>query len=195
MQSEDQRERFESDGFLRLEGIRPPEICQPTRGDVICLRREAENPGIARGALILVSLFSSIFLLLVGCRPFVMIPGGELDGTVVSTPNQWAVIDETKTVQLETRPSEPYSVNIWAVAMGPSLYVHAGANRSAWVVHIEADPEVRVRVKGNLYELRATRVEAPEEFAEFCDAYDEKFGLRPKNENVTEAYVFRLDAR
>jgi hypothetical protein len=75
-----------------------------------------------------------------GCgRPFVLLPGGTLEGTPAAVPESWSFTDGIETVQLETRPAEPYSVNIWATAAGEYLYVHAGANRSAWVEHIEAD--------------------------------------------------------
>jgi hypothetical protein len=86
-------------------------------------------------------------------------------------------------------------VNIWATAAGEHLYLHAGANRSAWVENIEADPNVRLRVGDSIYELAASRVEGQEEFERFSDAYERKYGRRPRNENVTEVYLFRLGAR
>ena len=136
----------------------------------------------------------SLFLL-AGCGPFLVLPGGKLDGAPAAAPNDWSFSDEVATVQLETRPEDPYSVNLWAVGMGPLLYVHAGANRSSWVEHLEANPDVRVRVEGSLYELRASRVDGQEEFTRFSDAYEAKYGSRPRNENVAEAYLFRLKAR
>ncbi len=45
-------------------------------------------------------------------------------------PGSWGFTDEVDTVQLEKRPAEPYSVNIWLPATDAFLYVHAGANRS-----------------------------------------------------------------
>lgn len=133
---------------------------------------------------------------LAGCRePFVLLPGRALEGEVASPPENWSFTDEVSTVQLETRPSDPYSVNIWATAAGNELYVHAGANRSAWVEHIEADPAVRLRVNGSIYELVASRVESQEEFDRFADAYEHKYGRRPRNENAAEVYLFRLRPR
>ncbi len=137
---------------------------------------------------------SSLFLV-AGCGPFLVLPGGKLDGVTARAPSDWSFSDEVDTVQLETRPEDPYSVNVWAVAMGPLLYVHAGANRSSWVEHMEANSDVRVRVEDKLYDLRASRVESEDEFARFSDAYEEKYGSRPRNENVAEAYLFRLEAR
>lgn len=134
--------------------------------------------------------------LLAGCGgPFLTLPGGALEGPTVATPASWSFTDAVKTVQLETRPTDPYSVNIWVIAMGESLYVHAGASRSTWVEHLEADPRARIRVDGSLYELAAARVESQDEFDRFSDAYEAKYGRRPRNESVDEAYLFRLGAR
>lgn len=147
----------------------------------------------ARAVLLIVSLLAAP---IAGCDgPFVLLPGGALEGAVAPAPASWALTDAVKTIQLETRPADPYSVNIWVVALGEHLYVHAGANRSAWVEHLEADPRVRVRVGGTIYELTAARVAEQAEFDRFSDAYERKYGRRPRNENVAEAYLFRLAAR
>ncbi len=131
-----------------------------------------------------------------GCGgPFVLLPGGTLEGSTVATPESWSFTDAVKTVQLETRPADPYSVNIWVVALSEDLYVHAGANRATWVENIEADPDVRLRVNDSIYELVAARVDGQEEFDRFSDAYEQKYGSRPRNGSVTEAYLFRLGAR
>jgi len=127
--------------------------------------------------------------------PFVLLPGGALEGEVAPVPESWAFIDEISTIQLETNPAEPYSVNIWVIALGDHLYVHAGANRSAWVGHMEQDPNVRLRAGDSIYELAAARVETQDEFDRFSDAYEAKYGRRPRNEKVTEAYLFRLGPR
>lgn len=132
----------------------------------------------------------------VGCsNPWLLMPGGALEGKSSPTPESWSFTDDVETVQLETRPADPYSVNIWVIALGESLYVHAGANRSTWVEYIEADPNVRLRVNDSIYELSASRVDAQGEFDRFSDAYEKKYGRRPRNENVGEAYLFRLAAR
>lgn len=131
-----------------------------------------------------------------GCsRPLLLLPGGALEGEPAPPPESWAFTEGVDTVQLETRPGDPYSVNIWTVAVGDHLYVHAGTNRSAWVEHIEANPEVRMQVEDRIYALSAARVETQEEFDRFSDAYEAKYDRRPRNENVDEAYLFRLSAR
>ena len=131
-----------------------------------------------------------------GCDgPFVILPGGALEGSTAAIPDSWSFTDEVDTVQLETRSADPYSVNVWVIALGENLYVHAGDNRTKWVENIETDPSVRLRIDDSIYELLAARVEDQEEFDRFSDSYEQKYGRRPGNENVAEAYRFRLSAR
>ena len=134
--------------------------------------------------------------LIAGCgEPFLILPGGAMQGLPVSAPDSWGFTDAVDTVQLETRPGDPYSVNIWVIALGENLYIHAGTNRTTWVENMEADPNVRLRVNDSIYELVASRVDGQEEFDRFSDAYEQKYGRRPRNEDVAEAYLFRLGAR
>ncbi len=85
-----------------------------------------------------------LILWLLGCGPVLLLPGGGLDGELASPPTDWSFSDETSTIQLETRPGDPYSVNVWAVGLAPALYVHAGAYRSTWVELLEVYSHVRV---------------------------------------------------
>lgn len=148
-------------------------------------------PPLVRSALALAALVA-----LVGCGgPFVLLPGGELEGETAPAPESWAFTDEVSTIQVETRPEDPYSINIWAVAMDEYLYLHAGANRTTWIEHLEVDPLVRARIEGTIYELRAEKVDGEDEFARFANAYEEKYSVRPRNENIAEVYVYRLGAR
>ena len=139
--------------------------------------------------------FLVLVALAAGCGPILLLPGGRLKGTVAVAPDDWAFTDDVSTVQLETSPEDPYSVNIWAVGLGPEIYLHAGANRSTWVENLEADPNVRLQVEDAIYELEASRVKGQDEFDRFSDAYEQKYGRRPRNEDVEEAYLFRLQAR
>jgi len=131
-----------------------------------------------------------------GCNgPFLVLPGGALDGDTAAVPASWAFTDEIDTIQLESRPTDPYSVNIWVIGLDENLYVHAGTNRSTWVENMETDPNVRLQIDDVIYELVATRVVDQAEFDRFSDAYEQKYGRRPRNEVVGEAYLFRLGAR
>lgn len=135
-------------------------------------------------------------LLLTACsRPFVLIPGGALVGQSAPAPQSWSFTDAIDTIQLETNPADPYSVNIWVVGMGNALYVHAGANRATWIENMDADPNVRLQAGDTIYELAASRVTSQEEFDRYSAPYEEKYGNPPRNLNVVEAYLYRLVAR
>ncbi|MEQ8861484.1 MAG: hypothetical protein RIC56_22800 [Pseudomonadales bacterium] len=140
-----------------------------------------------------VSLITAV--LLCGCSDVIPFSGGVLTGTPAAAPADWTEAARPDVVQLETRPGDPYSVKLWVIGLGPALYVHAGANRATWVEHIDDNPDVRLLIGDALYELRAIRVNDPQEFEAFSNAYEIKYGRRPRNENVAEAYLFRLEAR
>ena len=127
-----------------------------------------------------------------GYYAWMMMPGGALTGTATVAPPDWSGTPVPNIVKLETNPAEPYSVKIWVVPLGANLYVHAGTNRARWVDHLEGDPAVRMSMDDRLYDLTATRVTDPAEFASFSDAYEMRYGRRPRNENVAEVYLFRL---
>ncbi len=119
-------------------------------------------------------------------------PSGELEGTPAALPADWSAVAAADVIRFETQPAEPYSVELWVIAVDDVLYVHAGDNRTNWVEHIEADANVRLLHDGSIYELRAERVTDQAEFEVFAVVYDEKYGWRPRNENIDEIYLYRL---
>lgn len=140
------------------------------------------------------AMIASQFLLF-SCGPTLLIPGGALYGESSPPPSDWNWTAEISTIQLETRPSDPYSVNIWTVGIEDNLYVHAGPNRSNWVENIEADPAVRVRINQKIYDLTALRITDETEFNLFANAYEKKYGSRPRNETISAIYLFNLVPR
>lgn len=135
-------------------------------------------------------------LLLIACDPTGPLPGGKLDGEVSAPPPDWSFSDDTENVQLETRPSKPYSVNIWGVGVGSSFYVAAGSGaENSWAQHIVDDPRVRLRVEDTLYELQAVRVENETERERFLEALQRKYDWQPEPEQTKEAWLFRLEPR
>jgi hypothetical protein len=130
--------------------------------------------------------------LLVGCaEPVMVIPGGRLEGSVTAVPDTWAAVPET--VQLETRPAKPYSVNIWALAVGRHLYVATSAEGTTWSSFIENDPKVRVRMDESIYELTATSVFDLDERRRVAAAYVTKYDVDPEDNWVAEGLILRLD--
>jgi hypothetical protein len=130
-----------------------------------------------------------------GCGgPISMVPGGELSGPVQATPADWAFSNDHETVQLETRPTDPYSVNVWGVAIGDHFYV-AGSKDSTWVAHVTAEPAVRLRIDGAIYELAATPTEDEGEIDAFLAAVEKKYDWESDEEQRENAVLFRLDPR
>ena len=106
--------------------------------------------------------------------PLGPIAGGELSGRSATAPAQWDAVPDT--IQLETRPADPYSVNLWSVGIGPHLYVATGPEGSDWTSHVQANSRVRVRVHDAVYSLEAIPVDDPQERQRVAEAYESKYG-------------------
>ncbi len=139
----------------------------------------------------------SVCLLALGCGPTGPFPGGGLSGQVATDlPMDWSFTDEEMTVQLETRPEEPYSVNLWGVSLGDRFYLaSASGGEAAWVAHIAEDPNVRLRVGETIYELRAVRVSNDSHGERFLAALTRKYDWEPSGSEADEAWLFRLEPR
>lgn len=110
--------------------------------------------------------------------PRLGIPGGELSGEVVTEPvDDWSFVDDLF-VDLETRPDDPYSVELNYIVMDGRLYIDPAEGR-AWLEYIRADPDVRVRFDGRVYPMKAVLVGRPGELE----------GFDP------DRYIYRLDSR
>jgi hypothetical protein len=110
--------------------------------------------------------------------PFLVIPGGELSGEVVTEPvEDWSFASD-HFVDLETRPDDPYSVELNYVVRDGSLYVDPAEGR-VWLDHLRADPRARVRFGARVYPVTALLVGRPGELEGF-DA---------------DRFIYRLDSR
>ena len=135
-------------------------------------------------------------LFLAGCGPLVMIPGGELSGEVKPPPSDWSFTDEIDNVQLETRPEDPYSVNVWAVAANDAIYIASGDGADAgWAKNIAEDSRVRLRVGDDIYEMKAEQTTDEAELDAFLVSAQEKYDFEPDPEDREEAVLFRLTPR
>lgn len=134
-------------------------------------------------------------LALVGCADYLPTASGELSGAVATPPLSWTEVSQQEIIQLETQAADPYSVNLWIVGEGERLYIFAGDSYTTWVEHIDANPEVRLKIDESIYLLSAARVTNAEEFEWFAQAWEKKYGNRPRNENVAETYLMRLSRR
>ena len=100
-----------------------------------------------------------------------------------------------ETVQLETRPDDPYSVNVWGVHVGHRFYVVAAEKDGRWARYIAEDPRVRLRLGDDLFELRAVLTDDPSELDAFLAAAKRKYDFEPKPEQRAKAALFRLEPR
>ena len=148
------------------------------------------------------ALLSSIALL--ACGPLGPLPGGELDGEPSSSaPVDWSFSQAHETIQLEVRPNDPYSVNVWCVTTRGKLYVGAGEGESSfWARALLEEPEARLRIGTTLYDVIDTRMMDTAEIEAFLDALAEKYEISdaqlsdfqtPSDERPS-AVLFRLDS-
>lgn len=142
-----------------------------------------------------ISLIVLAALFFGGCAEYLPISGGQIEGVVTPAPQQWGAVAEDKIIQLETNAGKAYSVNLWVVEVSGSLHVFAGDKRANWVEDIEQNPNVRLRAETSIFELEAVRVNDAQEFELFAQAWEAKYGNRPRNENVDETYLYRLRPR
>ncbi len=111
------------------------------------------------GALLLVALV--LFgALLGGLGPLEYLPGGVLWGPVREAPEDWSFTNAVAQVELQTHVGPlPWAVTTWVMADGADLFIGASECERIWTHRVMEDPEVRVRIEGDVYELRARLVE------------------------------------
>jgi hypothetical protein len=127
--------------------------------------------------------------------PTLLLPGGQLEGEARPAPADWSSAGDYGTAQLETRPEDPYSVNVGFTVVDGRVYVNAGDTETRWVQHIAADPRVRLRIDGALYDLRAERVTDSGEIASFARAWTSQSRFRRDPTELEQVWLYRLVAR
>jgi len=125
----------------------------------------------------------SCILFLLGCGPLGPVPGGELSGTVRTFPDNWASAHDIEIIQIETRPGNPYSVNIGAWPLGR--------------ISTSQRAKGPKRTGSNIYALKAIRVENEAEQAHVNELYAKKYALESEDADAdtNEIWIFRLDPR
>lgn len=129
-----------------------------------------------------------------GCE-YIPFSGGKLEGQIEVPQPGWPEITEAEIIQIQTNPSEPYSVKLWVAVVNGKPYIHAGKNLATWVEHLEKNPELLLGFNHKLYELQAFRVTSQEEFNQFASVWEAKYGNPPRNLDITEVYAYRLEPR
>ena len=135
-----------------------------------------------------------VSVLLTSCaEPLSMIPGGKLSGEVQRSPVDWNDVPEV--IQVETRLADPYSINIWAVGIGPDLYFATGEDGTKWSAYVAADNNVRARINDSLHEFNAINISNPAERKRVEVAYVSKYELDADDNWVTAGIIYRLNRR
>ena len=149
-----------------------------------------------------------------GCAPFLVFPGGQLRGTLVSSEvRDWGFTDESEFVEIETRPDRPYSVQVYGVGSGNAFYIASqgwrgalgSTDRAQWIGHLAEDPRIRLRVGDALYQLEGIRVDDDSEVERVRQLFLEKYGKAAESwgfwrgetqtPRASDAYVYRLESR
>lgn len=98
--------------------------------------------------------------------PLGILPGGALRGEE-ATAGAWSeVVSASGTLDLETRPEDPYSVRIGFFFRDGEVYIDPAEDRG-WYQNLKADPSVRIRIDGRIYRARAVAVTDPGELVGF----------------------------
>ena len=135
-------------------------------------------------------------LLLTACNdPTLVLPGGKLSGAIAAPPAEWQFAEPSQLAQLETRPQDPYSINLVYVQLNGQLYVYAGNTRTTWVQHIEQNPLVRIRINDVIYPVRAVRVEEQQELTGFAEFWASRSFFQRDPMDFDEVWLYRLHAR
>tara|TARA_A100001037_G_scaffold269058_1_gene262961 strand:+ start:1117 stop:1590 length:474 start_codon:yes stop_codon:yes gene_type:complete len=141
----------------------------------------------------LVSLF---LILIAGCdEPFTVLAGAELSGTEAPAPQDWSETDKFETMQLETRPTQPYSINLWAASSGENIYIATGERGTNWTDYIQENSQVRLRANQTIYRLHASPVIDPVERNKVSLAFAKKYDLDMEDHWVMEAKIYRLNRK
>jgi len=128
--------------------------------------------------------------------PFGPFAGGHLPGPVTAGPIQDWSFATMSTLQLETRPDDPRSLNLHFVEEGPRLWTATIlGDASEWARDVLADGRVRVRVGDRIYERQAVRVSDAAEIQRVADLYREKYTVVFDVAARDTTLVFRLDPR
>ena len=139
---------------------------------------------------------ATLVMALAACEgPLVFMSGGELSGTVADPPPIWQLDEASGSAQLETRPEDPYSINLAYVQLEGRLYIYAGNTRTNWVGHIEQNPLIRIRVGETIYPVRAVRVNDNDEIAEFALQWSNRSLFQRDPMQFDEVWLYRLEAR
>ena len=142
--------------------------------------------------LTLMGSLALCLVMLTSCGdPIVMIPGKVLSGKELPPPQFWKNVPDT--IQVETNLADSYSINIWGVGIAEDLYIATGEDGTKWSAFIDQNPDVRVRIDKNIYNLTAILINQNEEREKVIAAYITKYDVDKDGNWLQTGLIFRLD--
>jgi len=131
--------------------------------------------------------------------PLGIVPGGRLAGELASEQNpDWRFTDTVQTIAVEVDPDDPMSVTTWVFTDHGALYVAADFFNpfKRWPHRALANPDVRLRIAGKIYQRRAVRVTDPALIEQLRRAIGVKYDIAPDGiASRVEVWFFRMDPR
>jgi hypothetical protein len=121
-------------------------------------------------------------------------PGLSLPGEVHQRGvEDWSFTEDSGEIFIETATSYwiPHSVTAWCVTVGNELYVSADyADRKSWVANVARNPNVRLKIKGKVYEQKLVPVTNPTTIASIDSGFVRKYEYEEEeaDEDMTVGY-------
>ena len=114
------------------------------------------------------------------CDPSDQRPGLWLMGDTVPAPADWSFTDQIPEIALQVHTPYllPHSVTIWCSSVEGKLFI--GASRpetKRWPGWVDADPNVKLKIDGKVYEARLTPLTDANEVAKVQVAFQTKYKL------------------
>jgi hypothetical protein len=126
-------------------------------------------------------LVAALGLALAGCiEPSDRRPGTRLSGELTPLPADWSFTDAHDEIALEVSGllGLPHSVTIWCATLDGALFIGARAPETKrWPAWADADPDVRLKIAGELYEVRLTPLDAAATIGQLQAAFAKKYAI------------------
>jgi hypothetical protein len=117
-------------------------------------------------------------------------PGFWLPGEVhQQAVEDWSFTEDSGEIFIETATSYwiPHSVTAWCVVVGDGLFVSADyADKKRWVANLIRDPNVRLKIKGKVYEQKLVAVTDATTIASIDSGFVRKYEYEEEEEEGDE---------
>jgi len=158
------------------------------------LFRRVALVGAALVAILVLAALGTGVLARLSAGPIGPFAGGPFEGAVEAAPvSDWSFARDLREVQIEVNASDPRTLTTWVVVDAGELFIPCGWPASkSWPADVSADPRVRLRADGRLYERTAVRETRPERVVALAAELARKYvGGTPGD----EVWFYRLDPR